>query len=60
MDAWSSLSGIKRAKREADHPPALTAEVKNVWSYAAHRPYAFTARVVTTASYRINTQTVVS
>jgi hypothetical protein len=34
---------VKRPRREADHSPASTAEVKNAWSYTSTPPYVFMA-----------------
>jgi hypothetical protein len=36
--------GVKRPKREADHSPPYSAEVKNVWSYTSTPQYAFMVR----------------
>jgi len=40
MGTRSSYLGLKRPKREADHSPSSSAEVKNVWSYTStpHTP----------------------
>jgi hypothetical protein len=35
--------GVKRPKREADHSPATSAEVKNTWIYMSTSPYTFMA-----------------
>jgi hypothetical protein len=32
--------GVKRLKREADHLPPSSSEVKNEWSFISTRPYA--------------------
>jgi hypothetical protein len=35
--------GIKQQKREADHSPPTSAEVKNMWIYTSTPPYVFVA-----------------
>jgi hypothetical protein len=35
--------GVKRPRREADHSPATSAEVKNAWSYTSTPQYVFMA-----------------
>ena len=35
--------GVKRPKRDADHAPPSSAEVKNDWSYISTLPYVFMA-----------------
>jgi hypothetical protein len=35
--------GVKRPRREADHPPPSSAEVKNAWSYTSTPQYVFMA-----------------
>jgi hypothetical protein len=35
--------GVKRQRREADHSPPSTAEVKNAWSYTSTPQYVFMA-----------------
>jgi hypothetical protein len=35
--------GVKRPRREADHSPPSSAEVKNAWSYTSTPPYVFIA-----------------
>jgi hypothetical protein len=41
---WGALSpGIKWQRREADHSPPASAEVKKVWIYISSPPYAFMA-----------------
>jgi hypothetical protein len=32
-------SGVKRPRREADHPPQSSAGIKNAWSYTSTPPY---------------------
>jgi hypothetical protein len=44
MDTGSSLPGVKRPGREADHSPPTTAEVKKMWIYTSTPPYAFMAK----------------
>jgi hypothetical protein len=34
---------VKRPRREADHSPPASAEVKKVWIYTSNPPYAFMA-----------------
>jgi hypothetical protein len=41
MDAGGSFPGIKRQKREADHSPPASAEVKQMWLYTSIPLYAF-------------------
>jgi hypothetical protein len=33
--------GVKRQRREADHSPQTSAEVKKIWIYTSTLPYAF-------------------
>jgi hypothetical protein len=35
--------GVKRPRREADHSPPTTAEVRNIWMYTSTPPHVFTA-----------------
>jgi hypothetical protein len=35
--------GVKRPRREADHSPPVSAEVKNTWVYTSIPPYDFMA-----------------
>jgi hypothetical protein len=35
--------GVKRLRREADHLPPTSAEIKNTWIYASNPPYSFMA-----------------
>jgi hypothetical protein len=35
--------GVKRQRREADHSPLTSAEVKNTWNYTSTPPYTFMA-----------------
>jgi hypothetical protein len=35
--------GVKRQRREADHSPPASAEVKKIWIYTSTPPYAFMA-----------------
>jgi hypothetical protein len=35
--------GVKRPRRETDHSPPSSAEVKNTWIFTSTPPYAFTA-----------------
>jgi hypothetical protein len=37
------LAGVKRAGREADHPPPTSAEVNKTWVYTSTPPYVFVA-----------------
>jgi hypothetical protein len=37
------LLGVKRPRREADHSPPSSTEVKNAWSYTSNPPYVFMA-----------------
>jgi hypothetical protein len=37
------VPGVKRARREADHSPPASAEVKIMWIYTSTPPYAFVA-----------------
>jgi hypothetical protein len=37
-------TGIKRQRREADHSPPISAEVKKTWIYTSTPPYAFMAQ----------------
>jgi hypothetical protein len=39
----SSVPGVKRPMREADHLPPAYAEVKKMWIYISTLPYAFIA-----------------
>jgi hypothetical protein len=34
---------VKRPKREGDHSPPTSAEVKKTWVYASNPPYAFSS-----------------
>jgi hypothetical protein len=36
-----SFPGVKRPRREADHSPPTSAEVKKIWIYISTPPYAF-------------------
>jgi len=38
-----SSPGVKRPKREADHSPSSSAEVRTAWSYTFTPSYVFTA-----------------
>jgi hypothetical protein len=38
-----SFPGAKTARREADHSPPASAEVKKMWIYTSTPPYAFMA-----------------
>jgi len=40
---WAVSLGAKRQRRDADHPPPSSAEVKNEWSYTSTPQYAFMA-----------------
>jgi hypothetical protein len=35
------IPGVNRQRRETDHPPPSSAEVKNMWSYISIPPYVF-------------------
>jgi hypothetical protein len=39
----TSVEGIKRPVREADHSPPSSAEVKNAWNYTSTLLYVFMA-----------------
>jgi hypothetical protein len=43
MGTRGSFPGLKRPRREADHSPPYSAEVKNEWSYTSTPQYAFMA-----------------
>jgi hypothetical protein len=43
MDPVALSPGVKRPRREADHSPPSSAEVKNAWSYTSTPPYVFMA-----------------
>jgi hypothetical protein len=38
-----TFAGVKRPRREADHSPPSSAEVKKMWIYTSTSPYAFMA-----------------
>jgi hypothetical protein len=40
---WGPFPGDKVAKREADHSPPTSAEVKKMWVYTSIPPYVFMA-----------------
>jgi len=37
------ITGVKRPRREANHSPHSSAEVKNAWGYTSTPQYAFMA-----------------
>jgi hypothetical protein len=37
------VPGVKRPRREVDHSPPTSAEVKKMWIYTSTPPYTFTA-----------------
>jgi hypothetical protein len=43
MDNGGPFSGVKRPRREADHSPPTSAEVKKTWIYTSPPLYAFMA-----------------
>jgi hypothetical protein len=43
MGTEGSFLGGKAARREADHSPPASADVKKMWIYISTFPYAFTA-----------------
>jgi hypothetical protein len=43
MGTGGSSPGVKRPKREADHSPPTSAEVKKTWIYTSTPPYVFMA-----------------
>jgi hypothetical protein len=44
MGTRGSFSGGKAPRREADHSPPASAEVKKMWIYTSTPPYAFMAQ----------------
>jgi hypothetical protein len=42
MGTGGSFPGVKRQRREADHSPPSSAEVKKMWIYTSTPPYVFT------------------
>ena len=40
--------GVQRPRREADHSPSFSTEVKNKWSFPSAPPYAFAVWTVLT------------
>jgi hypothetical protein len=40
---WGSSPGVKRPRREADHSPSPSTEVKKIWIYTLISPYTFMA-----------------
>jgi hypothetical protein len=43
MGTRGSFPGVKRQRREADHSPTTSAEVKKMWIYTSTPPYAVMA-----------------
>jgi hypothetical protein len=43
MGTGGSFTGVKRQGREADHPPATSAEVKKTWVSTSTPPYVIMA-----------------
>jgi hypothetical protein len=41
MNTGSSFPGVKRQRREADHSPPTSSEVKKMWIYTSTPPYVF-------------------
>jgi hypothetical protein len=41
---WDFSGGVKRQRREADHSPPTSAEVKKTWIFTSTPPYAFMAQ----------------
>jgi hypothetical protein len=39
--SYPPSQGIKRPRREADHSPPTSAEIKNMWIYTSIPPYVF-------------------
>jgi hypothetical protein len=54
MGTRGSFLGVKRPRREADHSPPSSAEVKNAWSYTSTPQYAFMAWCSVKKRYRDN------
>jgi hypothetical protein len=43
MGTGGSFSGVKRQRREADHSPSTSAEVKKMWIYTSTPLYVYMA-----------------
>jgi hypothetical protein len=41
--SFQKIPSVKRSRREPDHPPSSSAEVKKEWSHTSYIPYVFTA-----------------